>query len=292
MSVDIYNEAGELVARVAAGVGVYGQPTGLRGDTVAFIPDDGQSALLWISGSSASVRWDGANGGGQFVGSGTYTIRIGLTDSFGSVTSYSQDVQVLRKSTAIQVNVYNSAGELVRRLSQTAGTLQGGNFSLSKDVLAISGLSGDDVQLRWGGQASPTMLWDGRDSNGNYVSSGVYVISTVDAADHAVSSKSIMVLRGAPTQDLGVSFGSPNPSRPDTGPVVLLVQGLMGGSASGVVYDLAGEKVAFLSFVAGPDRLLWDVQAKAYSGGVYWLEATLINPEGQKRIVTKLALIR
>jgi len=69
-----------------------------------------------LANGSSTVVWDGNNDNSGSVGGGMYTIKAEIVDPFGQVTSLVQSVQVLPGGSQQSLDIFNSAGELVRTI--------------------------------------------------------------------------------------------------------------------------------------------------------------------------------
>src|SRR5207244_343769 len=137
-----YNSAGEKIAELADGIGLYVMPQGLKTVDAAFAPDSGGLASIMILGPDQLIYWDGANNNGQLVSSGDYYVKMELKNNFGVVSSYMTQVAVVRQALGVEIEIFNSAGEVVwHGLTKTAspsGSLAISGKTLSPDAAGTS----------------------------------------------------------------------------------------------------------------------------------------------------------
>ena len=96
--------------------------------------------------------WNGTNNGGTEVTNGKYYVKIDNIDPTGVVNTQTQAVLVARHLATLTVNIYNEAGELVRRLDQTvadAVTMNTG-FNLSASTFSPGYKGGPNTVLTIG----------------------------------------------------------------------------------------------------------------------------------------------
>ncbi len=131
---------------------------------------DGTVTLYW--NGTALSSWNGTNAAGSPVSNGTYYLKVDSVDNLGSDQSVIQDVTVSRPLGRVMVEIYNSAGEVVRTLYAADGA--GGPVTavqLSSSVLqAGSAASPMTIEMSDG----VTLAWDGSGEGGTLVTSGVY----------------------------------------------------------------------------------------------------------------------
>src|SRR6185503_12517333 len=123
---------------------------------------------------------------------------------------FSANVVVIRQDMTVWVEVYNSAGELVKTLNSGSSTM-GSGVSLSSPVLA-PGQSG--VTVRFGKLPTESATWDGTDAYGKPVDAGNYVLKVYQQGPGGlavVTSKSVLVIN-APAPSSRPPFAAPNPA--------------------------------------------------------------------------------
>lgn len=124
LTVKVYNEAGEAVKTIITVSTDYvltGIITSTGGNTANAFSSD---KILTITipgagpgGTDIVTSWDGTTDGGQPAASGTYYISAAETDTFGQVMNVTKDITLIKNSTYVQLNIFNSAGELVRTIT-------------------------------------------------------------------------------------------------------------------------------------------------------------------------------
>lgn len=298
VTLKIYNSAGELVFVVADDINVFAGMFGLGSPDSALVPDQpGASATLSLLGTGLSLAWDGTSSSGQKVQSGTYTAVAEVTDSFGRTTTYQASVSVLRLPVEVQVSVFNSAGELVyqvRKPSTTVPDMAELTFSTEQLVLGEDSDRQAMIEVIYQ-RGSEKIAWDGRNSQGSLVSSGMYIIK-VEAFQSGLAnliiSKQVQVLR-APTADpLDAAFAAPNPAGPADAKVIIFLGDVDPGlKVKAQFYNLLGERMAFSDNQGHPGSIHWELGTRAYSPGVYF---AVLETQGSvvQRKVIKLALKR
>ena len=259
VTVAIFNSAGERVAvlyegsaqTVAALPGLVDVPS-LAGGPISV---DIQGI---VSANIGVLHWDGSNANGQWVSNGMYYLQTTTTDSFGAVNTVAESLAVVGAPKKASLEIYNSAGELVRTLSVSG--LAALPTDLQVEDNAFFGGSGADgqsaqaglrVDLKVGQTGSQQVLWDGLNDQGAPVSSGTYVIKLAynEAGQRTViKSVSVSLLQNpdSPAQAAVASaILGPNPWQPGSGvPLKLFYTPSPQGHAGVRVYNLAGELVA------------------------------------------------
>jgi hypothetical protein len=294
VQIRVYNSAGELVKVVYSGAASL-LPTALNPDKSAFV--GGLDSVIVplpgrLANGATSASWDGGNDGGQWVKAGVYYLKLEAVDSFGQTTSLSTTLSVLPAPSESWLRIANDAGEMVWQQRVPAPVT---DFDLSGSVLALAGegqagatLNGVKVTLRNGGGAAGSFTWDGRNSQGQLVASGVYsvTLSSVETGGQVrVETAKLTVLRGADADLMGSAVLGPNPVRGQDW-VELRYQPQPDLIASAELFTLAGERVAGQSDPAQSGSLRFSVSN--LSSGVYACVLHL----GQQRRVMKLAVIR
>jgi len=294
-SLAVYNSAGELVGMAANSVALWTAATGLAALSPVFLPDQGQQALVAVQGTNVSLGWSGRNAGGQLVASGAYTLKLELRDPFGNVTSYSVTVNVLRDPQTVSVNVYNSAGELVRQFpTQALDPTSAADLTLKAAAFAPSISGGGSLSIGYG-SAGEAVAWDGRNAAGNLVAPGSYLIA-VTSTKGGVSQrweKPVTVLGHGGGDPLDSAVAGPNPTSPTDLELRINLPAAPAGVAVGAdIYDLYGERVIHLDRAAD-GYLHWPLNKRLPASGLYL--TVLRAQDGQGRWVMrtiKLAVIR
>src|SRR5260221_338142 len=91
-------------------------PTKIKLSASSFVSGSGSLSIDYatlLSNGGSSITWTGLSQNGQAVAGGVYVIKTEFVDSFGKVTEFEQQAQVLAAPSAGGISIYNSAGELV-----------------------------------------------------------------------------------------------------------------------------------------------------------------------------------
>jgi hypothetical protein len=294
----IFNAAGELVAAVAEGLGLYQVPMALKALNPAFAPDEGQQGMVELSGTGLIQAWNGRGDNGQLVESGTYTAQLAVRDGFGRVTTFMTALQVLRQSNRILLQIYNSAGERVRQagLTMTAGTLPAlDSLALDRDSFLPG--AGQDLKISFGNGAGNFWFWDGNSDSGQAVRSGIYMIK-VSAADSSggprTYSRTVTVL-GLPGPNLSKAAAFPNPVAGGQAMVIRLAgpgQTLAPGiRVEASCHNLGGEMVSRADNGADPGFVTFDTRGMA--SGIYLVSLRRMGQEaGGGTTILKIAVFK
>jgi flagellar hook assembly protein FlgD len=273
----VYNSAGELVATVAQNLACYVQPDGMQAVKQAFLPDSEDQGTFLLVGPNLVEGWDGKNTNGQMVSSGAYVVQATVTDPFGKVKVMSTTLTVVRQDREVKVEVYNSAGELVKHFDQpVSGAGNSTGISLDKTHLG----EGQSLNINYGLGSIP---WDGANDSGQMVQSGEYLVKvtrSMGMGQTDVFSQSVTVLEGA-GNPLSSAQVLPNPSL-GSGPVTIV---LAAGPSTSLkvraeIYDLAGEKVASLDNGGQASSISWDPGHSA--SGIYFIRLDAKDAFGKR----------
>jgi flagellar hook assembly protein FlgD len=288
ITIRVYNSAGEVVRTIiVAGTNnpMGNVVTDINGNPAVTTLGYGDLMNITIpgvelDGSALSVAWDSKTDGGQLAASGAYTVRIDQIDTYHRDTAVIIPVTVIRNETYVQLNIYNSAGELVRSIINYnfvfpagAGPATGVSMDVPALILSNKGVSAP-VQIRFGTPVNDFMLWDGKNNSGMAVSSGVYVAKILIKTESmliAVASSNVTVLKldGGFLSDIKAV---PNPydgtgngielrwGANDTGTVVISI------------YNIKGELVRVINEKLETGRAMWDIttsKGNQVSNGLY-----------------------
>jgi flagellar hook assembly protein FlgD len=105
----------------------------------------------------------------------------------------------------VTVNIFNSAGELVRNLYSGDTQFPASQAQVMENVGANGGVQVDITGL--GGNAGPNLVWTGTNNGGQAVESGVYYVqisSTNSVGNTVTETKSVSVLSAASSASLGI----------------------------------------------------------------------------------------
>jgi hypothetical protein len=287
--VKVYNSAGEEVGILYEALGLYLQPTGMSVIQGGFLPDSGGKGLLSLEGPGLTLAWDGKNAQGQIVSSGVYYVSVEVKDAFGKLETWTSPLSVIRTETFATVQVFNSAGELV--WSQKQPLTSTAQLSLSSREL-LPTTTGSGLKIQYGAGASDFILWNGLNSAGLAVTSGIYIIEVTQDSPGAAkkvytASVTVLQLSG---QIFDALLPSANPVPAGMNQVTITLTGAGSGTvATGGAYSLAGDLVGTLS---GTNTLTWDIPGTLASG-VYLVRVEATNTLGRRRAaIVKIALLR
>jgi flagellar hook assembly protein FlgD len=321
LTIEAYNEAGEKV-RLITSTGASSDT--LNVDTMAnsksgnvFVPLDpvtGKGGLvlrftgMWTPGQTGGAysdfAWDGYSDSGQALSQGIYYIKISVTDEFGHVNTEIKEVQLLRPEQYVRVNIYNSAGELVRRLEDPNVTGTSLNLNVEDPVYVGNG---NLTSIKLGNGS--TLSWDGKNSEGMTVSTGVYEIQVeVKTANGftTVATKTVSVLNGQsgsilldPANKKAFPKAYPNPDVAGGSPSDIMTFAWFASAPGAItvrIYNIAGEMVRQISGDLSLQTLTWDlrvVSGEYASTGLYVAVFDASARDGRREhAATKLSIIR
>jgi flagellar hook assembly protein FlgD len=308
--VKAYNSAGEEVKIIAQEVidkDVTGFDT-MVGNTLSSVFNPSEEDLklrftgIWtayqVGVPYVDFAWDGTNDNGLDISQGVYYIKVVVTDEFGHANTTVKEVQLIRSEKFVRVSIYNAAGELVRRIEQSY--VPGAQVSLEvEDVFHVSG-GNNATTIKLG--AAGTMKWDGKNSLGALVGSGIYEVSLEVKESTGLtmfSTKTITVLNESPGVIMSDVKFCPNPAYAyqDDGSLILIAwTGAATGKITIRIYNTAGELAARIESRIEKFFVDWDMTSPG--GGrlapdfyVAVVEAESTAGVTQKAVV-KLAIIR
>jgi hypothetical protein len=304
-SLAVYNSAGEVVRLLYNGTAQAGTTgitllPGLQVDPSTGALAFGIEGLLTAAGGTR--YWPMDNNGGQRVGGGIYYITLALTDPYGNTKTQSLAVEVMPLDQESSLEVYNSAGELVRKIALDNLSGPPSDLLLS-DGAAFVGASpqagptaGLRLDLKVGGATQPA-YWDGNNGAGQPVSPGTYLIKLVTGVPgqrNTVKTISVTLLQ---TPELAAQAAAasavfaPNPIVPGASSIQLRYAPAPGLSGQVRLYNLAGELIASGVDDGGTGLIILPLQV---SGGVYVADFGIVGSSGARlaRRALKLAVVR
>lgn len=282
MTLAVYNSAGERVKVIYQGTAsAAGTPVLAEGSAGA-----GPISLniAGIQGALAGLlHWDGENDNGQWVSNGTYYLQMSSTNTFGTVETVSVAVQVVGAGRLASVEIYNSAGELVRVLSlsslsglPTDISAQTSAFSTEVDPVTGQPQGGLRMDVKLNNSSQQPVVWDGLSDRGQPLASGTYIVKLAynEAGQRTeIKTLAVTLLAGADSPAkaaVASAFLLPNPQRASSGrPLALVFTPSAQGQGALRAYDLAGELVAEAVDTGNAGRI--EVPGKL-SSGVYLIE--------------------
>lgn len=277
----LFNQAGEAVKVLALNQPVTGAVQGLSVQNPTFAPQVGQQAVIIVDGKT--YLWNGANSNGQQVQTGVYYVMASIKDSNGNVTAYTQPLTVIAVPNQYSLKIFNSAGEVVQTLTVAAyGATQPTTLSADKSSAAI-GPNGGGFTFSLGA-GLPTVAWDGKDAEGNLVSSGTYTVQLVsqtagNSVQVATTEVAVIATGGSVVDG---AFAVPNPVGASSNGFDVFCPGAAAGSVIvGRMYDLAGELVLETNNSSMTTMIRFSFGSRPIAGGVYLIELTGTAPWGR-----------
>ncbi len=294
IDVNIYNSAGEVVKTIA--IQRFGQPINnislSATNRITTLQGPGSTIDILFQGVIIGT-WNGSNNSGQPVSNGTYRVQVDSISGAGTVTSVSQQAIVNRDLGTLTVNIFNSAGELVRNLyasvadanaagANTAGAVLGPNVLKPGATATTSQDAVPDISIVVDSGSGPvTLLWDGSNNQGTYVTPGGYSVqihwSGGESQERTVV-REVMVL--SPQGQAGGVAIAPNVLGVKYGTTAFFDASSIAESFSIRVqlYTLSGERVATLTSPTGQPQVSWN--AAGIASGIYVSATTVFNSVG------------
>jgi flagellar hook assembly protein FlgD len=303
VTVNIYNSAGELVRSLYNGDSA--NPANQAQILETATTNDGlQVDIAGLDGDAgANLIWNGTNNNGQAVASGVYTVQISSVNTFGQVQTQTKAVSIVATGGPVTLSVYNSAGELVTNLSVELSAADGGSQPIGislpsgqNGVVPSTNTSGPGelkINVTLADGNTVPVYWNGLNTQGQPLQSGNYLLTLTQT--EAGSSE---ILKTLPV----VVVDTPDLSAQAMVQTALVVPNPVAGSwfdvqyqtggpytAAGMLYDLAGQRVAEATDQGGGIlRFSGD-----WSSGVYLLDFEARNGDGVlARKVLKVAIVR
>jgi hypothetical protein len=206
-------------------------------------------------------------------------VQAEVTDSFGKKVDYETNLSVIRQDREVKVEVYNSAGELVKHFDQSvSGTGSSTGISLDKTHLT----EGQNLNINYGLGSIP---WNGTNDAGQMVQSGEYLVKVTRSTGMGqteVFSQSVTVVNGV-SNSLSTALVGPNPAQASDGKVSIYLDPSTPNTTQvrGIVYSLTGELVAQISNQGHPSRLEWMLSGREASG-IYFVRLQAREASGTK----------
>lgn len=261
MKIAVYNSAGETVKEVALS-GSYSIPENFTLSNTVFSPDDG--SYVQISVDQTVVIWNGTNQQNARVENGLYFIKVEIVDSYGYSHTMIQQVTVLTNSGKKEFLVYNSAGEIVKRIPVNY-LIETGSTVLNVNSGVFSPGNGgvkNYAEFTYMGQS---IKWDGTNDKGDIVGNGVYraVVATVDNnAYNAIAETNLTVLHDAYEVLTNIRV-LPNPINDASHTVMKIRYDVVNGTViNAKIYNLAGELVKVMNDYSNAGEVQWDLSAE------------------------------
>jgi flagellar hook assembly protein FlgD len=286
VSVDIYNSAGEKVLNLYTGpseISMNQLQVITGGPTAGGAPVSVDIRGLGIPGGDPV--WNGTNQGGQFVSNGVYYVKVSSSDPFGNTTTVTTPVNVLGVQNQEMVEIFNSAGEVVRKfdlsgLSSTAQNLsvnlRPGQEAVAASTNPVTGAisGGVNLTVTMANGGSQSLYWDGLSSSGNSLQSGTYMIELVrtePGQTSAVKSVTITLLESKNGSAQGIAASAwigPNPVQQGA-PILIHYKPSAMEWAQAKLFGLGGELVAEANDAGGTGLLEF---ARRVAPGIYLVD--------------------
>jgi flagellar hook assembly protein FlgD len=303
--VDIYNSAGEKVKDLYDGPSA--NPLNQLQMTVAGPQSSGAPVLVDLGGlgtPGGDLLWNGSNQGGQWVSNGVYYVKVSSIDPFGNVTTTTESVNVIGVENQESIEIFNSAGEVVRKfdLSGVTSTVQNMSLDLPAGQSAVSASTnpstgaitgGVNLTLTLANGASRPFFWDGMGNGGAPLQSGSYLIELVRTEPGQTSTIKTLALTLLQSKD---SSAQQMASSAQVGPNPVLKGGAVKVKyhPNGLnwvqvrLYSESGELIAQAAD-SGTGTL---VLGSGYSGGIYLLDFEVRSGDGVlARRILKVAIV-
>jgi hypothetical protein len=304
--VEAYNEAGEKVKIIgSANIEKNIINMGLLVNGVESSVFDPEKNALTISfpgvqaasspGNMLEFTWNGTSLNGKKAANGVYYIKATVVDSYGHVFMIVKSVSVMKLEAYTMVSIYNTAGELVRRLRNEgapAGPLKMGE----NDIIYVDKKGGSTI-LKY--NDSDLFNWDGKNALGRIVESGIYELRFESKTDDGLmveGAGTVTVLAAGDGIVLGGVKVFPNPCRPGlVSAATIAWSNSAPGRVNIRVYNTAGELVQRISSGLAAGSVLWDLKTEfgeRASSGVFIICVEGATDDGNREIKTvKLAVI-
>ena len=252
-------------------------------------PEEGNRAPV-------TLAWSGAGLDGEPLSNGAYIVKVESIDSLGITTVVTGSATILRAGSTVTVRVYNEAGEMVFTSQVQSLKLGQSDVQILGSVVDPSlsaGSPGSTLDVRLG---TLDILWSGRDSNGDSLANGEYLVEVTleNGGETSVITETVTVLSSNEYRVAGIEL-SPNPVA-GQGPVEIRA-----GSLTSVVirirakvYTVSGELVRRVE--AQSDSVLWDlkdVSGSQVTAGLYLVLVETSSADGQhSQALTRLVILR
>jgi flagellar hook assembly protein FlgD len=304
IKVNIYNSAGEVVKTITTEE--FSEPinniTLSTTNTISSLKGVGSTIEILYNGFVIGT-WDGTNNSGLPVTNGQYKVQIDNVGASGVVTSVAQNAIVNRSLSNIEADVYNSSGEVVRKLYYVVDDPVGSNMTnvtLSSNVLrpslnAHTSISGgttytapttvisydttvETIYIQTSG-TPVTLVWDGTNNGGTIVTPGEYTIEVHwNNGSGQTTDISRQVLVMANTSISGAAIARPNVLGPATTLTTTFDASsvLMAAGLKIKIFTVTGELIQ--SFSAASTTAPWS--AAGLASGIYIANIEIDNANG------------
>jgi len=312
VSIDVYNTAGERVRAITKEMvsAKFSEKKVLLlnesgSEVTVFNPETDKVSVALVGiesinqGSPVSLyEWDGKNDNGANLSSGSYYIKVSVADDYGGVETKVLDVNLLRMREYVRINIFNSAGELVKRIEKERVTEE--TISLDLDDTFIIGKNGTVANINYA--PGETEYWDGTNADGIYVTSGVYQVQVeVKSAEgySVFAAKEITVINEGEKDVLGNISVYPNPfvtSKAKQMKVTFAWTEMAEGTVTIRVYNMAGEVIKGLRARINDGKVDWNLKTSGgadVAPGYYPCLVEAVKDTGaRERKIVKVAVIK
>ncbi|MCX8128805.1 MAG: S8 family serine peptidase [Clostridia bacterium] len=250
-----------------------------------------ESNIQKASGISYT-EWDAKNSAGKLAAIGKYKCEINATGVSGEQASITGEISVQYSLPTI-----TSVVDLPDPFSPPVAKSLNISFVLSKDaavVLKVYDLAGNPVRTLINGalkSGANFVLWDGKDSSGNFVRDGGYYSYRIDATDNlgnkAPTFVGVFTIDSVPP-GIAMEAPSPNPFVVSGGNSVFTSYTLTESSKVKIeVYDSTNRVIKVLEDntlkTSSRQNILWngrDTEGNIVSEGIYRIQVTAVDEAG------------
>jgi len=290
VSVNVYNSAGEVVKTIL--VRHFAQPINnisLPSNMITTLNGPGSTIQIYYQGVLMGT-WDGSNNSGSPVSNGTYQIQVDNANPAGVVTSVSQQVMVNRKLSDATVNIFNSAGEVVKKLYQVVADSTNSEMTsvdLSTNILhpststLLGQLNSVQILVMTSSSTAVTLSWNGTNDLGSVVTPGQYEIEVHwDGGQGGLLdiTRDILVTAGSGS---GAVIARPNLLAVNKGITTTTFDGSSIPNAASLkvtLYTVAGQLVTVVSGSSGTALAAWN--ASGVASGIYIATVEVVDMNG------------
>jgi hypothetical protein len=290
VKINIYNSAGEVVKSLP----IESFSTAINNialsttNTITTLSGPGSTIDILFNGYVIGI-WDGTNSSDSPVSNGAYQIQVDNVNSTGIVTSVSQKAIVNRNLSKVEVDIFNQAGEVVRRLynvtaNATNSTMT--NVSLSTNVMkpnlgsSFGGTTASNLTISVQDSSAPvTLVWDGTSDSGTFVTPGEYEVQVHWTDGNGTTTditRTVLVLPSASVS--GVALVEPNVlTSATTMSATFDVTRVLNATGMKVkIFTVAGELIQ--SFSSSSMTVPWS--ASGLASGIYIANVEIDNASG------------
>jgi flagellar hook assembly protein FlgD len=312
LTINAYNSAGELVKVITSSpvsaefttaymlvsgtaVNLFDPSDGALDINVPGLNGPGQE-----TGAAMNFAWNGTTNANQEVAPGNYYIKISTTDAYGHVNTKVESIQILYIQEYVMLNIFNSAGELVRNIKMP---YNGSSvISLGVDDVVQVGKDMSNINIQYA--PGNNIVWDGKNDQGEIVSSGTYEMQVVVQTGQGttiMASKSVVVLNAAVSGIISDIKILPNPvvvSGDSTTKKSIFRWSASGnGTAVIKIFNQAGELVRVINstIAVGVSGISWDLKTTGGSdaaSGIYICVIRVQQDTGEAETkIVKMAVV-